>query len=325
MPSSGATTNPMLDSIDRGRPLTSTSCSMTDAQAPEHLLGVGDVGEDEPELVAAQPGHGVLGPDVVGQALGQAGEELVAVVVPERVVDLLEAVEVDDGQRRPGVAADGAGHGLMGALVEQRPVGQVGEGVVLGQELVHANLLAQPAADRHGDHEERQVQRRRDRSTRSRYRAWSPARHVGVDRGVGQVDLEHADAVLGRAGRERQVHLDRFRPDRPRVVGVRVQVGQTGADLTVGGVERLVLGLAARTPSRRRRTRRFPAGPGGAGAARCGRPRPGRRAGAWRTAPRATASGLRGRPSSTGSTAVSATSIASARPSATPRCWASAR
>ena len=29
-PSSGATTNPMLDSIDKGRPLTSTSCSMID-------------------------------------------------------------------------------------------------------------------------------------------------------------------------------------------------------------------------------------------------------------------------------------------------------
>ena len=67
------------------------------AQPAEHLLGVTDLGQDDAELVAAQAGHGVLGPDVIGEALGQLGEQLVAAVVAEGVVDLFEPVEVDDG------------------------------------------------------------------------------------------------------------------------------------------------------------------------------------------------------------------------------------
>ena len=48
------------------------------AETAEDLLGVTDLGEDHAELVAAQTGHGVLGPGVIGEALGQLGEELVA-------------------------------------------------------------------------------------------------------------------------------------------------------------------------------------------------------------------------------------------------------
>ncbi len=75
------------------------------AQAPEHLLGVTDLGQDDAELVAAQAGHGVLGPGVVGEALGQLGQQLVAAVVAQRVVDLFEPVEVDDGDGGPRVAS----------------------------------------------------------------------------------------------------------------------------------------------------------------------------------------------------------------------------
>ena len=180
----------MLDSTDE-REAAHLDLVLDDvAQAAEHLLGVADLGEDDAELVAAQAGHGVLGPGVVGEALGQLGEELVAAVVAEGVVDLLEAVQVDDGDGGSRVAAHGVDHGLLGALVEQRPVGEVGERVVLGQELVLLHLLAQAAADRHRDDEEGDVQRteadeevavRACGARRRRRRRW--ARRAGRPRG----------------------------------------------------------------------------------------------------------------------------------------------
>jgi hypothetical protein len=72
--------------------------------AARDRLGVGDrahAGEHEPELVAAHPADRVpLGVDPA-QALADLGEQAVALLVAERVVDLLEAVEVDDRHRDP--------------------------------------------------------------------------------------------------------------------------------------------------------------------------------------------------------------------------------
>jgi hypothetical protein len=66
------------------------------------------------------------------QTLGDGGQELVAGLVAEAVVDELEVVEVDeeDGERLlPGLAvADCA----LELLLERDPVGEVGEGVVVG-------------------------------------------------------------------------------------------------------------------------------------------------------------------------------------------------
>ena len=79
----------------------------------------------------------------------------------ERVVDLLEPVEVDDGDRGRLSRCRTARHRLLGALVEQRPVGELGERVVLGQELVLLDLVAQAPADRHRDREQHAVQERK--------------------------------------------------------------------------------------------------------------------------------------------------------------------
>ena len=155
-----------------------------------------DVGEDDAELVPAQPGHGVLGPGVIGEALRQEREQLVAAVVAEGVVDLLEPVQVDDGDGGPGVAPHRLHDGFVGALVEQRPVGQLGERVVLGQELVLLDLLAQTAADRHRDDEEDHVQRPEPEEEVAVQRV-QPGVDVRGDGRVGQVDLEHAHDVLG--------------------------------------------------------------------------------------------------------------------------------
>ena len=65
--------------------------------------------QEDGELVAAQAGHQVGLPEPGPQPRVQLLEDLVAVVVAERVVDILEAVQVDPQQR--GRAAAGAGLG----------------------------------------------------------------------------------------------------------------------------------------------------------------------------------------------------------------------
>jgi WD40 repeat protein len=52
------------------------------------------------ELVAAKPRHEVLRPQHLAQTVGDRAQQLVAAGMAERVVDLLELVEVDEQQRR---------------------------------------------------------------------------------------------------------------------------------------------------------------------------------------------------------------------------------
>jgi hypothetical protein len=65
--------------------------------------------------------------------------------VAERVVDLLEMVQVDHHHRDARVAALREELGLAQAVVEQAPVGQPGQRVVVGEE---ARLLLLALASR---------------------------------------------------------------------------------------------------------------------------------------------------------------------------------
>ena len=85
------------------------------------LLGARADGEDD-ELVAADPRDGVARPDDRLEPSRNALQHLVAGVVTADVVDLLEAVEVDDHQRKRVRRAAGALERLVDAVVEQRPV-----------------------------------------------------------------------------------------------------------------------------------------------------------------------------------------------------------
>src|SRR5690606_18512651 len=93
-------------------------------------------GDQGSELVAAQPGGGVALADRVLESAGGLDEQLVPGLVPDGVVDALEAVEVDEEHGRapeggPAVGGAAAGQRLLDAPGEQGAVGQVGEGVVL--------------------------------------------------------------------------------------------------------------------------------------------------------------------------------------------------
>ena len=70
-------------------------------QARGHLAdgaAMGHVGQDR-ELVAAEAGQDVVAAQQMAQARGDVDEQAVAVLVAHRVVDLLEAVEVDEHER----------------------------------------------------------------------------------------------------------------------------------------------------------------------------------------------------------------------------------
>ncbi len=71
------------------------------------LLRPGDVFHDEGKLVAAQARHRVMRLHTAGEALGHALQQLVAPTVPEGVVDELEAVEIQEHDRRLAGAAPG--------------------------------------------------------------------------------------------------------------------------------------------------------------------------------------------------------------------------
>ena len=102
------------------------------------------VGDHQGELVTAEPGHRGAAGDDAEEALGDFAQEAVADGVTERVVHVLEAVDVQQHDGHPAALAQGGGS----AGQEEDPVGQTGEHVVgglvrLGVDLV-AQLLDQP-------------------------------------------------------------------------------------------------------------------------------------------------------------------------------------
>ena len=99
------------------------------------------------ELVAAEPGDDVVGPELVLQTARHLHQELVAGVVTQAVVDELEAIKV---QKHHGKAllgmVDGRLHGGAQMLAKAAPVGQAGQGVVEG-DVLQAGLGIAPRGD----------------------------------------------------------------------------------------------------------------------------------------------------------------------------------
>ena len=107
--------------------------------------------QDHDELVAAQPRDGVRLAHRAGQPLRDRLQQLVAGVVAQRVVDALEVVEVEEQARDVRAVALRLREDLLQPLVEQRPVRQSGQDVVLrelvrvrGRDLQLARALRRP-------------------------------------------------------------------------------------------------------------------------------------------------------------------------------------
>ena len=90
------------------------------------LASSGQVLREHDELIAAEPGHGVRRANRPAQPATDLDEQLVAVLVAERVVDELEAVEVEvedpDGLSAPVEPRQGVAE----TVLEQDSVGQSG-------------------------------------------------------------------------------------------------------------------------------------------------------------------------------------------------------
>ena len=88
--------------------------------------------DDDGELVAAEPGDGVFLAQAVAQALGRLLQQLVAEKVPQRIVDQLEAVEIQQHDGGTAVAAGFQFQCVIEALVEHQAVRQLGQHIVVG-------------------------------------------------------------------------------------------------------------------------------------------------------------------------------------------------
>ena len=109
----------------------------------KHVRAASDLRQQDPELVAAEARDGVGGAQRGLEAPAQLDEQLVARGMAQRVVDLLEAVEIDDRDRAPCVGPPPRVDHVADPVVEQRPVGESGQRIVEGLVLVERGLREQ--------------------------------------------------------------------------------------------------------------------------------------------------------------------------------------
>ena len=109
------------------------------------------VREQDGELVAAEPGGDLVLAEA-GEPLADALQQLVAELVAERVVHLLEVVDVEQQHDRPHVAG---GERRVDLGAEERPVRQPGQLVVVGAPLDLVHLAPDPERDAPEDRHER--------------------------------------------------------------------------------------------------------------------------------------------------------------------------
>ena len=109
----------------------------------------------------------------------------------ERVIHLFEAIEVEDHQRDPTARPLRGPNRLTGAVVEETPVGQVGQRIMQGKVFVLRRLPTQPGRGAGDNAKEDQVeQRQATEEDEGETLGITPDR--GRDRAVRKVELERA-------------------------------------------------------------------------------------------------------------------------------------
>ena len=99
----------------------------------EQIARAGNVARDDDELVAARACDRIGCADDAAEPLCDLFEELIAVRMAARVVDVFEAVEIEEEHRHETAVTLRVRHRVFETLVEHRPVRQAGEGVVMGE------------------------------------------------------------------------------------------------------------------------------------------------------------------------------------------------
>ncbi|MNJ37714.1 hypothetical protein D3C77_325450 [compost metagenome] len=93
--------------------------------------GVLSANQQERELIPAQAAKAILIIDHLHEARGGLLQQQVAHGMPEAIVDLLESVDIQNQYGQALLSVDR----LLQALVEQHPVRQTGDHVIMGQAL----------------------------------------------------------------------------------------------------------------------------------------------------------------------------------------------
>ena len=110
---------------------------------------------DDRELVAAEAGDVVLGTELRAEALRDLAQQDVAVVVAERVVDVLEAVEVDQQQAGPLAVLEPVAERGGGGVLEAGAIWQTGERIVASRVVAAFALPDGAVAREHRSDEQR--------------------------------------------------------------------------------------------------------------------------------------------------------------------------
>jgi hypothetical protein len=129
-----------------------------DAASETHgVLGRLKVFGHDGELIAAKTADKIRLAYALPEPRRNLGQERIAGGVPERVVDVLEAIEIEGEHGHQMAVASRPRHGAFEMLVKLQPVRQVGQRVVHGQvaDLVLGEpaLADAPRGDRRGHRE----------------------------------------------------------------------------------------------------------------------------------------------------------------------------
>ena len=161
-------------------------------------------------------------------------------MVTQRVVHVLEAVEVDEHHRDVLLVAFREKERLVDAVVEERPVGEIGERVVEGLMPVLCRLLPQALGRARDDAEEDEVEQGEAAEQKEvrRPRLFRDRRRNGL---VGQVDLEYPGGGGGGRKVQRHVHLEQLSIRLVAHALRVVELADLGRDLAVERLRELVL------------------------------------------------------------------------------------
>ena len=181
-------------------------------------IGIRRASGDDGEFVAAEPRHQVVAAHNAAQTLRHVEDELVADVMAERIVDVLEVVEIDVEHRGGEPAAAHIIDRLLEALAEKYAVGQAADRIVQGQmaqlSLAGGDFLggAPHVANAEYDEQREAGQRQHDeRRDACHDRLARPVRRPGKASDNGTLGVGKAERAIG---------------DRLGWIGGRVQVGQ---------------------------------------------------------------------------------------------------
>ena len=96
---------------------------------------VTDIFQDHQEFVPAQSRHRIGDPHGSPQPACSLDQQLITKLVAEGIIDILEAVEVDEDESQPATVPLRPGNRVLHALFEHQAVGKTGQMIVIGQIL----------------------------------------------------------------------------------------------------------------------------------------------------------------------------------------------